>query len=203
MIAGCIRRWAALVCCTVTLAVPQPRPTERNELTAFTINGVLIGGTGDEVFLLDEAGLIVNRAVAGVGGRFQFTTNDPGRYRLALRRNGQLWAMTELAVTSAQPTITVEPIGPGSMLTPQPRAEKPEAMVSLGRLQRKIPAGARKLYAQAVGRGKRGDVTKAMTQLEKALTLAPDYLEAVNDLAALHLRQKNYDRAEPLLRRAM
>jgi tetratricopeptide (TPR) repeat protein len=65
-----------------------------------------------------------------------------------------------------------------------------------------IPETAVKEYSQAVEAINQGNRTAAITHLEKAVELAPDYFEFVNKLGVEYLKEDKYEKAEEMLERA-
>ena len=69
-----MRRFVMLLFCSWLAAAQAPQ----SRSSGFTVMGTVTSGSETEVFLLDEAGLPVARTVAGGGGHFQITVQDPG-----------------------------------------------------------------------------------------------------------------------------
>jgi len=69
-------------------------------------------------------------------------------------------------------------------------------VVSVAELQQKVPDAAKKEYEQGLKFVVKGDVSKAATHFENALSIYPEYLAARNDLGAQFLKLKRVDEAE-------
>ena len=170
----------------------------------FVVRGTLAAGERVEVLLLDEIGMTAARAISGMGGRFELAADLPGHYQLAIRSGGQVRVLDRFELTSAQPVVELRAARPGPFDpgTRQPRTPA-DPVISAGRLARPIPRAARRSYERAIQRKAGGDVEGARKLLEKAVAAAPDYAEALNDLAVLYIRREDYSRAERALQRAV
>jgi tetratricopeptide (TPR) repeat protein len=69
-------------------------------------------------------------------------------------------------------------------------------VVSVAELQQRVPGPAKKEYEQGLKFVVKGDVAKAATHFENALSIYPEYLAARNDLGAQFLKLKRLDEAE-------
>lgn len=69
-------------------------------------------------------------------------------------------------------------------------------VVSVAELRQKVPASARKEYELGLKFVSKGDVKKAATHFQNAVTIYPEYLAARNDLGAQFLKLKQIDEAE-------
>jgi len=190
---------AATLLCGALYGEPPARQTPEPRASALAVTGALAAAVDIEILLLDDNDSPVGRGITGAGGRFRIPVRDPGHYKLALQRNGRLQILDTVSINSSEPVVTVNLTFPGAVSSPQ----NPGAMISAARLGRKIPHPARRLYEQAVERGRRNDAAGAVERLEKAVALAPDYLEALNNLSVQYMRRKDHGRAESTLRRAI
>jgi len=62
---------------------------------------------------------------------------------------------------------------------------------------------ARKLYKEALDSIQSGDQKRAIEQLNEVLKLSPNFVPALNELGVQYMRQRQYDKAEPPLRKAV
>ncbi len=170
---------------------------------SFVVRGTLLAGERVEVFLLDEMGLTAARAISGIGGSFALAADLPGHYQLAIRSGGQWRVLDRFELSSAQPVVELHAARPGPVDPPRQSGTAADPAISAGRLARQIPREARRAFERATERKRRGDVEDARKLLEKAVAAAPDYVEALNDLAVLYLRRGDYSRAEAVLLRAV
>ncbi|HYM09117.1 MAG TPA: tetratricopeptide repeat protein [Bryobacterales bacterium] len=193
---------AALLLCAVLGAAEQKDIRSETPLR-FSVTGTLGGEPNTEVLLLDESGSVVGSAVTGSGGRFLIQVRQEGHYRLAIRRNGGLYTLDDVALDSAEPNAFVNLTGLRPLPSLEPPRPRADVVISAGRLSEKVPGKARRLYDQATRRAARGDEAGALERLEEATRLAPNFLEALNDLSVLYMRRQDPARAEVILRRAI
>ncbi len=71
----------------------------------------------------------------------------------------------------------------------------PAGTISVQQLERKIPRRAVKEYQASLGDVHKGDPQQAVAHLAKALAVAPDYMEAHNELGVCDLMQRRLDAA--------
>jgi Tfp pilus assembly protein PilF len=69
-------------------------------------------------------------------------------------------------------------------------------VVSVAELKQSVPSAARKEYELGLRFVSKGDVSKAASHFQNALTIYPEYLAARNDLGAQFLKLKQIDKAE-------
>jgi len=196
---GKISTIGLLACAAAGALISQTSISE----VPFVVRGSVTGGADIEILLLDEAGSPAARTVSGRGGQFQLSTLRAGPYQLAVRRDGQTEVHDTVHLSSRQPVVTVQ-------LGVHPPFAIREATVSSGdyridarRLARPIPVAARRLYEQALRLEQKGDQAGAMARLEKAVSQAPEYIEALNNLAVLYRRHSWGAKAEQILRRSL
>lgn len=67
--------------------------------------------------------------------------------------------------------------------------------VSAAELSRNVPTSAKKKYERASKLIRKGEIREAIKQLEQAISIAPDYLMARNDLGVQYLKVKRLDDA--------
>src|SRR6266850_361586 len=75
-------------------------------------------------------------------------------------------------------------------------------VVDLKQLRARIPGKAVDEYEKALKESPKGDATKIIERLERALKLAPDFYEARNTLGVQYLRMQKYREAETAFERA-
>jgi Tfp pilus assembly protein PilF len=133
-------------------------------------------------------------------GRFVFQNLLPDYgYKVVVESDGKNWGRTEESFLILGPrhtlSITLRP--------PERTPNSPESSVSISRLKQDVPRAARKEYENAVESLNRGEQSEARQQLEHAIELFPDYVEARNELAVMLLREERLAEAEAQLRRAL
>lgn len=126
------------------------------------------------------AAMLWGAQFAGPGGSFELAPRESGHYQVAIRRGTQWRALEPVNLSLGETEV-----------------------VSRQRLEQKIPRQARQLHHRAIERQKAGDLDGAVGIFEQAVGLAPGYLEAINDLAVLHLRRREELKAEQWARRAV
>lgn len=75
--------------------------------------------------------------------------------------------------------------------------------VSVKRLQHSPPKAARKAFVESLRKTEKGDSIAAIALLQKAIQIDPEYVEAINNLAARYIFMNQFDRAIPHLERAI
>jgi len=183
----------------------QPHELDGRLATPLLVRGTLAGAHSEEVLLLDEGDWAVARGAVEASGRFQLTAPGPGVYKVAIRRRQTLHVLQEVVVSSREPVLTLalSSVDAKPLLRPARQAVAAEHLVGQERLARRIPKEAQKSFDQARGLVRRGHSAEAVEKLEKAIALAPDYLEALNNLAIQYMRRGEDKRAEDLLRRSV
>ncbi len=119
-------------------------------------------------------------------------------YRVVVETDEKTYATTEVSFLGSQGSVSVH-------LRPldQPKVQARPPIVSANRLRHQPPKEAVKAYEQALQAINQHQREQAKESLHRALALDPDYVNAYNDLAVIHMGEKNYAEAESLLRRAL
>jgi len=86
---------------------------------------------------------------------------------------------------------------------PPPSIAPPGGTISLTRLAHVVPGKALKEYDRAKRARQTGDVDRAMTSLQKALEIDPEFIEAVNDMGACYTAKQNFTEAANYFDRAI
>ncbi len=123
-----------------------------------------------------------------------------GRYTFAVESDGRTWGATSeqvLVPLGINPFITIH-LRP---LLSSPVPERPS--VSSAELNQAVPPTAKREYEYAIAAMNDGDMVRAGKQLERAIKLFPDFVEARSELAVVRMRQGDLTGAEALLRRAL
>jgi len=133
-------------------------------------------------------------------GRFQITVETNVFYIITVETDDENWATTQTRFfpSGQNPRVDIflEPF----------RREVPaskDAAVSLSALKQNVPAGARKEFEAGVKSMKKGEHEKAGRQLQRAIELFPEFVDAHNELAAVWMKENRVAEAEQLLRRAV
>ena len=125
-----------------------------------------------------------------------FRDLPPGDYQLTIAdRRGGILLQDLLLVNAERPTVTV-------LLPRSKQSRPPSGPVSVAQLQH---PPARKAFAALVTAQRysdKGDYRRAAEELEKAVRISPDYVEAYVNLAVEHIRLGEYERAVQEMHRA-
>ncbi len=144
--------------------------------------------------LMDRMG--TRRATPTATGAFDFDFVPIGEYELRV---------TDLygRVISQQFVTVADQINFVRLELPRREGDKPiSGTVSLAQLQRKIPPKAKNEFKKAEEAEEKGRTQKSIEHLEKAIEIAPDYMEAYNNLGVRYIRLGEYSRAAEYLEKA-
>ncbi|MCS6883984.1 MAG: tetratricopeptide repeat protein [Acidobacteriota bacterium] len=86
-------------------------------------------------------------------------------------------------------------------LTGRVVSNTPPAVIDVS--QANVPKEARKAFEKGLSKLQRGKVDDAVKSFEEAVSIYPDYFEAVNGLAVQYIELKQYDKARKYLARSM
>jgi tetratricopeptide (TPR) repeat protein len=136
-------------------------------------------------------------------GRFEFKKLAAGTYTLSLyfRTRGELRRTVEVGpgTADAKGTVNVSFTVQEELLNRE--AAQRRQLVPVRELS--IPGKAHKLYGEAQKRLEKRDTAGAVTKLEAAVKLAPQYVAAWNNLGTIFYQTKQYPRAEQAFRTAL
>jgi Tfp pilus assembly protein PilF len=143
-------------------------------------------------------------ATAGENGAFRFRALLPGQYTIAvlLPGRGELRQTIDLGPATSDPqgrasiTIRVDEDHPLSR----------EAIVNFTKVSTRelsIPESARREYAEAEKQLARREVNAAVTHLQKAVSIAPQFTNAWNTLGTIAYQTRDYQNAEKDFRAAL
>jgi Flp pilus assembly protein TadD len=125
----------------------------------------------------------------GGDGLFNIASVPLGTYRLhVVNQRGQTVKDSVVMVHGLNTNITLD--------LNTPKSQQPgTGVVSVAKLKHKPVKAARKAFEKAVSKTQKGDSTAAITLLEQAVELDPDYMEAHNNLGARYLMSGQPERA--------
>ena len=144
------------------------------------------------------------RTWAGSDGRFRFRDLKPGSYTLSIYipNDGEILETVEITKSFADSKGRVEKkfaFDEESLHAQvRPMAQDMVSVRVLG-----IPARARGEYEKAEARLRHQDVDGAIQHLEKAIELAPQFAEALNNLGTIYFQKQEFSRAEQIFRTAL
>ena len=132
-------------------------------------------------------------------GRFHVRGIKTGEYSVTVT-NGQGEELTRDYVTVSE---SGAPVAVRLSSIPQQQEVADSGTVSVKRLEHKVPKQAKKLFKQAMKKAKGGDSIAAIALLQKAVQIEPEYIEALNNLAARYMMVDDVERAIPHLEKAI
>ena len=144
------------------------------------------------------------RTWADPSGRFRFRHLQPGSYSLSIYipGTGEILQTVDITPSFADPKGQVEKqfVFDEQTLQAQVRAV-PGGVISVRELA--TPAKARKEYSKAQARLRARDVEGAIEHLKRAVELAPQFIEALNNLGTIYFQRQEFSRAEGYFRKAL
>ena len=146
----------------------------------------------------------VARTTVSPGGTFRFRNLNPGAYSLSIYvpRVGEILQTVEITPSFADTKGRVEK---KYLLDEESLRSKarpiPRGIVSVRELS--IPAKAIKEYQEAQERLRRYEVERAIEHLQKAVEIAPQFVEALNNLGTIYYQRREYAAAEDSFRQAL
>ena len=137
-------------------------------------------------------------------GRFRFRNLQPATYSLAIHFPGvgEILQTVEITKSFADPQGRVEKKLAFDAETLQARA-RPVVPATVSVRDLSIPSKARREYEKAISRLRSRDAGRAIEHLKKAVELAPQYVEALNNLGTIYLQKRDYATAENYFRTAL
>jgi len=146
----------------------------------------------------------VAQTSARAGREFRFRNLYPGTYSLSIHvpRAGEILQTIVITPSFADEKGRVEKTFLFDEQSLRSKARPiPRGMVSVRELS--ISAKARKEYQEAQKRLQRYDVEGAIEHLQKAVEIAPQYMEALNNLGTIYYQRRDYSAAEQYFQQAL
>ncbi|MDX2152914.1 MAG: tetratricopeptide repeat protein [Bryobacteraceae bacterium] len=174
-------------------AFPQlsRRTFDNHDLGGGRVSGEITCATCDfrsiTVEIVSGNGRRSGRAYVGVTGSFELPDVGYGTSELRVL-SGSGDVLYRQFVTLPTGVLRIK-LGPEKTPTPA------SATVSLARLARRIPEKAVKEFERSIEARKKGKLDESVARLQKALEIAPDYMEARNNLGVQYLQQERYPEA--------
>lgn len=147
------------------------------------------------VDLTDSNGLVVGSAYTNSSGSFEFSSVAPGNYTI-VASSGMAQSSERVEANSWTTMVTLH-------LPIDNKAHDGVQGNSISVTQMKVPSKARDEYAKARDAAEKEKVDEANKHLEKALSIYPDYADALTLRAVLALNHKNSGAALADLDRAI
>lgn len=193
----------------VSAGAQSPRPPNRStspdSSTNGTIRGKVVLPSGNFVSQSIRISLQTVRGIDATvftdnNGTFEFTRLTPGRYQVVVDADPRLFETSTESIEIVRGMVAVINIA----LKEKARAGQPKVgAVSAAELDSNVPAKARKEFERAGDASKNGKTEEAITHLQNAIAIYPQYLKAHNDLGAQLLELNRLDEAEKELRFAL
>src|ERR1700758_217782 len=172
-----------------SLLPAQVQPTEtKNDVTARSMRGTVLNADSSPVTdaMVEirnlQSGTVVARAYTSGTGEFQAPGVLPGQYVISVV-DGTRTAQEQISFSGFEPDIKVSFAGHAS----QPKAEG--NTVSVASLS--VPEKAKRAFESAQKALSMNKLEDAAAQVERALTIAPHYPQALSLRAVLHLAKGN------------
>ena len=180
-----------------------------------TINGRLVFPSGQRADLrlkirLESSGGDLT-VLSDMNGNFKFQSLRPGHYTVVVE-GGELYeSVTETvfiesgALSTRRMPATVPISRPFSVLFHlRPKREKDKSKPGVvNAALAGVPKTAANLYNQALESVASGNSDKAISELQQALALHPDFALALNQLGVQYLKRRQVDKAADALQRAV
>jgi tetratricopeptide (TPR) repeat protein len=141
-----------------------------------------------------------DRTMAGPDGSFTFRKLKPGSYTVNIFLPGRGEVRRTVSVT---PSLADSRGRVQLTLDAEPPPESAEAAHTVRIRDLEVPRRARSLYNDAQKHLRKGDIPAAIGILEKAVEMAPQFVDAWNNLGTIAYQTQRYEDAERFFRRAL
>lgn len=135
-------------------------------------------------------------------GRFKFSDLPPGTYNLAVSYPKGAEEQKTIEVTpsfaNAQGIVTTT-----ITLRRVDARRSTSAQGAVGVRELSIPEAAHREFGRAIEQLEKRDLKEAIRHLEKSVALAPQFVEALNQLGTIYYQTRDYARAEQYFRQAL
>jgi Tfp pilus assembly protein PilF len=171
---------------------------------SFQVAGVLDPPKGNLVVLLTSTGAsFLVRAVTNSHGRFVFRNLEPGAYSIwvAVPDQGEVLRTVDVGPSSSDRDGSVAVTIPLSAADPATAVAPSRHVVSVRELQ--VPDSARRQYAEALKLLGAKDSGGAARLLRRAVSSAPQFWPAWNELGTIEYHAGRYADAEVCFRKAL
>jgi tetratricopeptide (TPR) repeat protein len=155
------------------------------------------------VELLNEVDSVIQRTKTDISGRFTFAGVPPGRLTVRVLTFGTnfLEQTQEVIITQTRNNSDVDYLD--ISLRYDKRNRRPEPDLTTGVVfAQEIPPAAKALYLKGVADFDR-DQNRGVQEIEEALNVFPDYLDALNWLGKEYVSRRDYEKGYPYLLRAI
>jgi len=156
-----------------------------------------------QVSLEGATSTYVSRTLTDSRGRFRFRNLAPGPYTLRIFIPGltQLMRTVEISPSLADKDRRISVTVPYDPEAPDKQAQQSTHTISARQLS--LPSAAVREYREALNLLERHQVEEAIRRLERAVQLAPRFIEAWNHLGTIAYQQRRFEDAEKFFRTAL
>jgi len=156
-----------------------------------------------QVSLEGASSPFVSRTLTDSRGRFRFRNLVPGPYTLRIFIPGltQILRTVEVSPSLAGEDRRIDVTVPYDPEAPDKQAQQSTHTVSARQLS--LPSAAVREYREALALLERHQVEEAIRRLERAVKLAPRFVEAWNHLGTIAYQQRRFEDAEKFFRTAL
>ena len=164
------------------------------------LRGEIVGieaWTASRLMVEVRAGARSMRTPVSTAGSFEFVGLSEGQYEVAV---------TNLYGSVITREFVALPYGAGRFTIRLPKVERERpvsGVVSVQRLQHKVPKAARKQFEKALDAAQANDSDRAVKHLQKAIEIDPEYMEAYNNLGARYLHLNRVEQALECFEKAL
>ncbi len=162
-------------------------------------DGKILRGVTPTVCLFSNTRPFTLQTLADVSGHFKIKDVPPGPYTISISvpRGGELTQSVEIGPSFADKNGRVTKLFLFRRKPPDSRSHAVSA------IELSVPAKARDEYQKAQVCLRRHDVDSAMRHLKKAVTIAPQFSGAWNNLGTIAFQSRKLDEAEAYFREAL
>jgi tetratricopeptide (TPR) repeat protein len=202
----------ALCCFTSPFALSQntPNPT-RNRVEDYTIRGKIIVANSREIDRIEVKlekvyGQTLQINYTDASGNFEFRGLAVGSYFVTVNLDGYEPVRQGVEVVNffGGNAATIFLSKPAVILKDRPvglDADDPD-VVDVSQMKENLPKKAVQDYEKAIEEKQKGKIESAVRLLEEAISLAPNFFHAHNNLGILYLSSKRYGDAEKEFQRS-
>ena len=186
-------------------------------LGCLALSGSALAQAPSAIQIFMPNGGMPSRAIALVidrsdGTRDLVYTDSSGKYRVPTPRNQSVSYTVTIAgdaqtFATTVATFTIERSSPNQMnvfLNLIAAEKRPaDAVVDVANFEGNVPAKAHTAYKRAMDSITNGQLENAVTNLQQAVTIYPQYIRALNDLGVVYLKLNQLDEAAATFRQAI
>jgi tetratricopeptide (TPR) repeat protein len=150
------------------------------------------------VRLETASGALVDQGGTDSNGRFRFTRLRPGQYRVSAKAQGLIAVPQSVDISRASPRMYLM-----LQLIPETATFRSPERIRSTTIDARVPAQAAAAFEKGHTALAENKANEAITQLQKAISIHPDFFQAHFLLGKTYMDQNQWDKAEDSLRRAL